>query len=62
MQMENSLKELQSDLDKAKDDVEFWKKKAEKIPTIQMLESELQNIKVCLFFSLIYYSYENQCA
>ncbi|VDN60494.1 unnamed protein product [Dracunculus medinensis] len=45
MQMENSLKELQSDLDKAKDDVEFWKKKAEKIPTIQMLESELQNIK-----------------
>ncbi|VDK68852.1 unnamed protein product [Onchocerca ochengi] len=36
---------LKEELSKTQNEVEFWKKRAEKTPAIQMLESELQDVK-----------------
>ncbi|VDM44938.1 unnamed protein product [Toxocara canis] len=43
--LETKMNELKSELKAANEEATFWKKKAEKTPTVQMLESELQNLK-----------------
>uniref|UniRef100_F1KS27 GRIP and coiled-coil domain-containing protein 1 n=1 Tax=Ascaris suum TaxID=6253 RepID=F1KS27_ASCSU len=43
--LETKLGELKSELKAANEEAAFWKAKAEKTPTVQMLESELQHLK-----------------
>uniref|UniRef100_A0A915PVA6 GRIP domain-containing protein n=1 Tax=Setaria digitata TaxID=48799 RepID=A0A915PVA6_9BILA len=43
--LEMDIASLKAELNRAQNEVEFWKKKAEKTPAIQMLESELQDVK-----------------
>uniref|UniRef100_A0A915BB38 GRIP domain-containing protein n=2 Tax=Parascaris univalens TaxID=6257 RepID=A0A915BB38_PARUN len=45
LELETKLGELKSELKAANEEAAFWKAKAEKTPTVQMLESELQHLK-----------------
>ncbi|KAL3990489.1 GRIP domain family protein [Acanthocheilonema viteae] len=42
---ETDIVSLKEELSRTQSEVEFWKKKAEKTPAIQVLESELQDVK-----------------
>lgn len=50
--LEMDIVALKEELSRTQNEVEFWQKRAEKTPAIQVLESELQDVKVRLHFIL----------
>lgn len=50
--LETNIASLKEELSRAQSEIEFWRKRAEKTPAIQVLESELQDVKVKVHFVL----------